>query len=47
MIGEELVFLSFLYIKLFELGAKVAFNNRSTVANHKVHLSIAISEQLL
>jgi len=26
MIGEELVFFSFLYIELFEHGAEVAFN---------------------
>jgi len=30
MIGEELVFCSFLYIKLFELGVEVALNNRPT-----------------
>ena len=30
-IGAEFVFLSFLYIKLFELGVEVAFNNRSAV----------------
>jgi len=29
MIGEELVFLSFLYIKLFELGVEVALNYRA------------------
>ena len=28
MIGEELVFFPFLYIKLFELGVQVAFNNQ-------------------
>jgi len=38
MIGEELVFFSFLYIKLFELGVEVAFNNRSAVTHHKVNL---------
>jgi len=27
MIGEELVFFSFWYIKLFELGVEVAFNH--------------------
>jgi len=27
MIGEELVFFSFLYIKLFELGVEVALNH--------------------
>ena len=27
MIGEELIFFSFLYSKLLELGVKVAFNN--------------------
>jgi len=27
VIGEEFVFLSFLYIKLFELSVEVAFNN--------------------
>ena len=35
MIGEELVFFSFLYIKLFELGVEVAFNHRSVVTHHK------------
>jgi len=38
MIGEELVFFSFLYIKLFELGVEVALNNRSAVTHHKVNL---------
>ena len=38
MIGEELVFFSFLYIKLFELGVEVALNHRSTVTHHKVNL---------
>ena len=38
MIGEELVFFSFLYIKLFELGVEVALNNRSAVFHHKVNL---------
>ena len=28
MIGEDFVFLSFLYIKLFELGVQVAVNNQ-------------------
>ena len=30
MIGDESVILPFLYIKLFELGVKVAFNDRRT-----------------
>jgi len=38
MISEEFVFLSFLYIKLFELGVEFAFNNRSAVTHHKVNL---------
>jgi len=38
MIGEEFVFLFFLYIKLFELGLEVAFNNRSAVTHRKVNL---------
>jgi len=38
MISEELVFFPFLYIKLFEHGVKVAFNNRSAVTHHKVNL---------
>ena len=38
MIGEELVFLTFLYIKLFELGVEVALNHRSAVTHHKVNL---------
>jgi len=36
MIGEEFVFLLFLYIELFELGIEVAFSNRSAVTHHKV-----------
>ena len=36
--GEELVLFSFLYMKLFELGVEVAFNNRSAVTHHKVDL---------
>jgi len=38
VIGQELVFLSFLYIKLFELGVEVAFNNRSAVTHYKINL---------
>ena len=38
MIGEELVFYSFLCIKLFELGVEVALNHRSAVTHHKVNL---------
>ena len=38
MIGEELVFFPFFYIKLFELCVEVAFNNRSAVTHHKVNL---------
>ena len=34
MIGEELVFFSSLYIKLFELGAEVVLNHRSAVTHH-------------
>jgi len=37
-IGEEIVCFSFLYIKLFELGVEVAFNNRSAATHHKVNL---------
>jgi len=37
MIGEGFVFLSFWYIKFFELGEIVTFNNRSTVTHHKVN----------
>jgi len=37
-IGDEFVFLSFLNIKLFELGVEVTFNNRSAVTHHKVNL---------
>ena len=40
MIGEELVFFPFLYIKLSELGVEVAFNNRSVVTHNKVNLLI-------
>jgi len=40
MIGEkpELVFLSFLYIKLFEFGVEVAFYDRAAVTYNKVNL---------
>jgi len=38
MIGEEFVFRSFVYIKLFQLGVEVAFNNRSVDSHHKVNL---------
>ena len=38
MIGEELVFFSVLYIKLFELGVEVALNHQSVVTHHKVNL---------
>jgi len=38
MIGEELVFFCFLYIKLFELGVKVALSHQSAVTHHKVNL---------
>jgi len=38
MTGEELVFLSFLYIQLFELGVEIALNNRSAVTHHKVNV---------
>jgi len=38
MIGKELVFFSFLHIKLFELGVEVALNHRSVVTHHKVNL---------
>jgi len=40
MIGEEFVFLSFLYIKsrLIELGVEVTVNNRSEVTHHKLNL---------
>jgi len=34
VIGEELVFLSSLYIKLLELGVEVAVNNRSAMTHH-------------
>jgi len=38
MTGKELVYLYFMYIKLFELGVEVAFNNRSAVTHHKVNV---------
>jgi len=50
MIGEDSVFLSFSYIKLFELGLEVAFYNRSTVAPEKLMYSYpttAIPKRLL
>jgi len=33
MVGKEFVFLSFLYIKLFKLGAEVAFNKSFAVTH--------------
>jgi len=36
--SEELVFFSFVYIKLFELGVEVALNNQSAVTHYKVNL---------
>ena len=48
VIGKEFVFLFFLYIKLVQLGVKVAFNNRSTVTHHESNLlAFPHSEQLL
>jgi hypothetical protein len=38
MIGEDLGHFLSLYIKLFELGVEIAFNNRSAVTHHKVNL---------
>jgi len=38
MISEDLVFFSFLYIKLFELGVEIALNHQSVVTRHKVNL---------
>ena len=38
MICEELVFFSFLYLKLFGLGVEVALNHRSAVTHHKDNL---------
>jgi len=38
VIGKELVFFSFLYIKLFELGVEVALNHPSAVTHHKINL---------
>jgi len=35
---QKFFFLSFSYIKPFELGVEVASNNRSTVTNHEVYL---------
>jgi hypothetical protein len=31
MIGEEFAFLPVLYIKLFDIGVEVAYNNRSAI----------------
>ena len=36
MICENVVFLSFWYIKLFELGVEVTFYNGSAVAHNKI-----------
>ena len=49
MIGEESIILSFLYIKLFELGVKVAFNDRRTCGflQQIQSTEIPASEQLL
>jgi len=38
MIGEELVFFSFLYINPCELDVEAAFNNLSAFTHHKVNL---------
>jgi len=38
MIAEKNVPMSFLYIKLFELGVEVAFNNQSAITHHKANL---------
>jgi len=38
MIGEQFAFLFFLYLKLFELGEEVGFNNQIAVTHHKVNL---------
>jgi len=38
MIGEEFVDFPYLYLKLCELGVKVALNHRSAVTRHKVDL---------
>jgi len=38
MISEEFVFLSFLCIKLFELGVEIALYIRSAVTHNKVNL---------
>jgi len=38
LIGEESAFLSFLHIKLFDLGVEGTFYNRSTVAHNKFDL---------
>ena len=38
MIGEESVFLSFLYTKLLELGVDIAFYNGSAVTHNKLNL---------
>jgi len=38
MIGEDSVFFSFLYNKLFEFGVEVAFYNGSAVTHNKVNL---------
>ena len=45
MIGEEFIFLSFLYIKIFELGAEATTNPRLPTTN--LVCSIFTSKQLL
>jgi len=45
MIGEELVFFSLLYIKLFELVVEVALDHRSAVTHHKVNLLRKIAQE--
>jgi len=38
MIGEELAFFSFLYIKLLKLGVEVAVNHRSVGTHQQINL---------
>jgi len=43
LICEELVFFSFLYVKLFELGVEIALNHRSAVTHHTGNLDVDFS----
>ena len=47
MIGEELVFFSFLYIKLFELGVEVGLNRVINGTNWRTLIHVYVSKRSL